>query len=199
MRLNDLCHLYILVWMKNLHAQRQKSLDRGSPKVGLHLRAARKAVGLSSEFAAGKLGITHVTLNRYENDHREVGAGVLMKMCLLYRVQIGALLHGDAAPTAVVPKQIPVRGRFLSRDKFELNFLGAPLEMLPVLSINPNVFAMQVVGPWMGPTAYDGEYLLVERPDPSQVMELSNRSGGGLELMRSEPLGKVIGVFRKAK
>lgn len=191
-------HLYILIGMKNLHAKKHKTLDTVPAGIGQHLRAARKKSGLSSEVAAGRLGMTHTTLNRYENDHREPGASDLVKMAGLYKVAIGALFFGEKGLAAVIPQGIPVRGKLLGRDHFDIDFTRQPQELLPILTIHPHVYAVKVEGSAMGPTAYDGEYLILERPETASYLEMANQAGG-LELVRGESVGKVIGIFRRPR
>ena len=190
--------MVILAGMKNLHGKRAKSLDTVPAGIGQHLRAARKRSGLSSEVAAGRLGMSHMSLNRYENDHREAGSSDLLKMAVLYRVSVAELFLGDAALTGVVPQQIPVRGKFLGRNQFDVDFTRKADELLPVLTIHPRVYAVKVVGSALGPTAFDGEYLILEKPDTASFMELS-APAGGLELVQGESVGKVIGVFRRPR
>lgn len=190
--------LYILTKMKNLHGKRSKALDTIPDGIGKHLRAARKAAGLSSEVASGSLDMTHTTLNRYENDHREPSASDLAKMCKLYRVTFPALFFGEGAPLAVAPNQIPVRGSLAGRNQFTVDFSRAPEELLPILTINPSTYAVKVIGNALGPTAFDGEYLILEKPQTAQYMEMTHQAGG-LELVQGESIGKVIGVFRRPR
>lgn len=119
-------------------------------------------------------------------------------MAVLYRVNVAALFFGNMALSAVVPQEIPVRGRFLGRNQFDVDFTRKAEELLPVLTIHPNVYAVKVVGNAMGPTAYDGEYLILEKPQTAQYMEMTHQ-GGGMELVQGESVGKVLGVFRRPR
>lgn len=187
----------ILSGMKNLQKKTRKSLDTVSPGIGQHLRSARKKAGLSSEVAAGKLGMTHTTLNRYENNHREPGAADLARMASLYKVRIEALFFGEAAPAAVVPQEIPVCGKFLSRTCFDVDFNRKATEFLPIHTINPRFYAVKVVGNAMG-VAYDGEYVILEKPAVEKFMDFTVRDGA-MEALQGESAGKVVGIFRRPR
>lgn len=190
--------MVILTQMKNLHGKGRKSLDTVPAGIGQHLRAARKKAGLSSEIAAGRLGMSHMSLNRYENDRRRPASSDLLRMAGVYKVSVQALFYGENGLSAVIPQGIPVRGKFLGRNQFDVDFTRKPEEVLPVLAIHPRVYAVKVVGSAMGPTAYDGEYLILERPETASFMELA-APAGGLELVQGESVGKVLGVFRRPR
>lgn len=55
---------------------------------------ARTQAGYSQKKAAEILGITPVTMNRYEKAHREPERGLLIKMAELYNCELNWLLTG---------------------------------------------------------------------------------------------------------
>ena len=141
--------------------------------------------------------MTHQSLNRYENDHREPVASDLERMAILYKVSIAALFYGNAAPVAIIPREVPVCGKFLSRTCFDVDFNRKADEVLPFHTINPRIYAVKVVGSAMG-VAYDGEYLILEKPVAEKFMDFTMRDGA-MEALQGESAGKVVGVFRKPR
>jgi transcriptional regulator with XRE-family HTH domain len=163
-------------------------------KIGDHLRAARKAAGLSTEVSAKKLRLSMMSLNRYENNHRLPDASTLLSMAKLYKCELVSLMTGATATEKPVP--VPVRGKMASRLKFDLDLQKEPEEHLPFLTDNPSVYAVKVFGSEMQPAAYHNEYLILERPEAERFLEITR--GEHPELVRGRSVGKLLGVFRKA-
>jgi len=162
-------------------------------KIGTNLKDARKNAGLSSGAAAKKAGITAMSLSRYENDHRQPDAGVLLALAKAYGCDLNTLVLGGSGQA---PMAIPVRGRLADRSKFDLDFSKAPIETLSIMSDRPGAFAVRVVGPAMSPMAYHNEYLILEKPGTQEFLEVTR--GDAPELVQGQSIGKMLGVFRKA-
>jgi transcriptional regulator with XRE-family HTH domain len=162
-----------------------------SPKIGENLREAREAAGLSSGDAAEKIGSSAMSLSRYENDHRLPNAEILLRMVKAYGCDLATLITGTAR--AKQPLPIPVRGRILDRTKFDLYMEKEPSEFLPMLTDRPGVFALKVVGPAFQPIYFDGEFLILEPSEAQESLEI-----GRGQMMRGNPIGKLLGVFRKS-
>lgn len=136
-----------------------------------------------------------MTLSRYENDHRLPDAGTLLSMAKAYGCDLVVLMTGAGSGR---PVPVPVRGKVVDRTKFDLEMEGEPKEVLPFLSDRPGAYAVKVVGSAMQPTAYHGEYLILDTPDSQQFLEITAR-GQGVELVSGRSVGQLLGVFRKAK
>lgn len=164
--------------------------------IGTHLKAAREAADLSSGDAAKKIGVSPMSMSRYEHSKRLPDAQVLLKMTEVYGCDLVTLMTGVAGGDR--PKPIPIRGKLADRTKFELDLKEQPKEFLPLMSDRPGAFAVKVVGNWMKPTAYHGEYLICDSPEEAPFLEVSVRGeGGGLDLVRGRTVGKLLGVYRK--
>lgn len=64
-------------------------------ELGARIKKVRKAVKLTQEKLAKKLGIAYPTLNKYERGHRTPGADILNKIAQITECSPGWLLSGE--------------------------------------------------------------------------------------------------------
>lgn len=164
-------------------------------------RAARKRKGLSSEDASKILGIARPTLSSYENDQVSPQADVLKKMCNAYDCDANTLLGVESKSQAPSAKGIPVMGKIADRSSFQYDFGKEPVEYLPVIATEPDVYGLKVVSNALSPTVFVGEYLIFKKPPAGDYLEMApdGSDGGALELRRGESIGKIFGIYRKPK
>lgn len=85
---------------------------------------ARKKKGLSQKDAAQILGITPVTLNRYEKAHREPERGVILKISELYNCDVTWLLTGESTKEVCEPIRLPYGDLYLTeKEQALLDFI----------------------------------------------------------------------------
>lgn len=159
-------------------------------KIGHHLEAARKMASLSMDDAAKKLGIDRLSLRRYEQDQRSPNAEILLNMARLYKCGIGHLVgasESNASP-------IPIAGEVIDAQTFKFNEEGPYKEFLPIAD-SKDVFALKVVSNALSGIAYTGEYLIIQRHSTPERLAFNLAA----ELTKEQPVGKIIGVYRRPK
>lgn len=172
-----------------------RTIDTPLDGDGTPFRDARKRAGLSTKKAAAVLGLSRVTLNRYENGHRAPDVNTLKAMASAYGSDLSALTSGEATEQ---PIPVQVRGSFVDRTHFRVDFEKDPEESLPFLTCNHGVFALKVIGSGMEPVAHHNEYIILEKPPPTPFLQMS-QTDAGLEMIGGESVGKVMGFYRKAR
>lgn len=161
-------------------------------KIGHHLEAARKAVHLTVEDAAEKLGIVRGTLGRYEKDQRLPDAEVLVDMSRLYKCGVDVLL-GTTEP-AVVSRPIPIAGEVIDAEHFKFDETGPYKKALPIWD-NKDVFALEVVSNSLTGIANTGEYLIIQREPAAEKLSINLAA----DISRQQNIGKIIGVYRRPR
>lgn len=59
---------------------------------GARLKIARESVGLSQSQVASKIGINKQTISSYENNHGNPSADILLRLCMLYKIDARNLI-----------------------------------------------------------------------------------------------------------
>jgi len=62
---------------------------------GDRLRSARESRGLTQQQVADKVGVTKQTLSNYECEHGIPSGNVLLRLCMLYRIDAGQLVKNN--------------------------------------------------------------------------------------------------------
>src|SRR5688572_28086643 len=78
--------------------------------VGVRLRDARLAAGMSQSALSGLCGIPKPTLSRYENDHVSPSLHTLGRLALARRIPESALLAEHATPEEAFVRALSDRG-----------------------------------------------------------------------------------------
>jgi len=148
--------------------------------------AARTMSGISQPKAAENLGISTVTLSRYENGKRDVPLAVAISMARLYSVRESWLLTGEgpmlegeqpstppeppnvgpASPDRIQPKMVPLISWVQAGDWREVDDPYPPgyaeQWVQTFETDHPNAFALTVVGDSMQPEFTKGDIIIVD-------------------------------------
>lgn len=125
----------------------------------------RKAAGLTQEQVADAVGVTKVTISKWERG-MELSLSNAAKLCRALGVSIDDLLYGEDLGHAVACSRIPIVGTTQagpSKEWFDLGFpVGWSDEYVDFPSKAPNTYALKVVGDSMAPRILEGEAVLVD-------------------------------------
>ena len=109
------------------------------PGLGGRLRRARKATGLSQEGVAGKIGVSWMTVHRWERSQRSISDDLLGQLCDLYNKPLRWFLtleDGDLDQENGPSEKAPGRSRRASSDAAERvsrKIADAPTEHRPMI------------------------------------------------------------------
>ncbi len=134
-------------------------------ELGQRIRVARKAMKLTQEKLAKKLGIAYPTLNKYENGHRTPDAELLSMMSTILDCDPGWLLSGEELDFENLPKpkgvsifRVPVLNKVT--DDFPRNVSKEIASYICIQDIPEGAYAIIMKGESMSPTLRDGDYII---------------------------------------
>ncbi|SDP82739.1 helix-turn-helix domain-containing protein [Desulforhopalus singaporensis] len=149
------------------------------------LTLSRKKIGKTQEYVANSIGISKVSLNRYENGHRKPPLDVVVQLASLYQVSSDWLLTGkkeanhqvtttdigkpnvEPAPPPHHPqKQIPVISWVQAGAWQEVQDPFQPGDsdewIITVETNHPHAFALKIRGDSMAPEFSEGDIVTVD-------------------------------------
>ena len=103
--------------------------------LGGRLQRARKGTGLSQEAAAGKIGVSWMTVHRWERSQRSISEENLYRLCELYNKPLRWFLTLEDGDLEQEPSEKGsfIRASTTAADRLSRKISGAPAEIRPMI------------------------------------------------------------------
>lgn len=108
----------------------------GIPGLGGRLQRARKGTGLSQEAAAAKIGVSWMTVHRWESSQRSISEENLDRLCELYDRPLSWFLtleDGDLEETKGAAKEAPRISQNSAANRLARKIADAPESQRPMI------------------------------------------------------------------